>query len=232
MLWYDIVCYDILNYIYRYIFRYILCVRAQTRCSDPNVRVRCHTRMDYIWLDTIRCGIGTPWGADLWFGGLTKNPATMNASTHLTGLRHIPPGKMASHSHVVVYHGPLLSHLLGVAPSTFTTVYPFEVNQTQTFLSEIILLATATRKQGHRLFSVYFNLRPRNLPWHRISTCDRLVHMLKEVQAASDKQKKKVCSCLPQERWIPPTIQRLVLQCFWWWCQGMHLQATQLQTSW
>ena len=140
--------------------------------------------------------------------------------------------KMASHSHVVVYHGPLLSHLLGVALSTFTTVYPFEVNQTQTFLSEIILLATATRKQGHRLFSVYFNLRPRNLPWHRISTCDRQVHMLKEVQAASDKQKKKVCSCLPQERWIPPTIQRLVLQCFWWWCQGMHLQATQLQTSW
>ena len=26
-------------------------------------------------------------------------------------------------SHVLVYHGPLLIHLLGVAPSTFTTVY-------------------------------------------------------------------------------------------------------------
>ena len=26
-------------------------------------------------------------------------------------------------SHVLVYHGPLLSHLLGVAPSTFTMVY-------------------------------------------------------------------------------------------------------------
>ena len=26
-------------------------------------------------------------------------------------------------SHVFVYHGPLLSHLLGVAPSTFTPVY-------------------------------------------------------------------------------------------------------------
>ena len=26
-------------------------------------------------------------------------------------------------SHVLVYHSPLLSHLLGVAPSTFTTVY-------------------------------------------------------------------------------------------------------------
>ena len=25
--------------------------------------------------------------------------------------------------HVLVYHGPLLSHLLGVAPSTFTTLY-------------------------------------------------------------------------------------------------------------
>ena len=30
---------------------------------------------------------------------------------------------MASHSYVLVYHDPLLSHLLGVAPSTFTTVY-------------------------------------------------------------------------------------------------------------
>ena len=78
-----------------YVELYILCVRAQTRCSDPNVRVRCHTRMDYIWLDTIRCGIGTPWGADLWFGGFTKYPATINGSTNLTGLRHIPPGKMA-----------------------------------------------------------------------------------------------------------------------------------------
>ena len=26
-------------------------------------------------------------------------------------------------SHVLVYHGPLLSHLLGVAPSTFSTMY-------------------------------------------------------------------------------------------------------------
>ncbi len=30
-------------------------------------------------------------------------------------------GSMASHSHVLVYHGPILSHLLGVAPSAFTT---------------------------------------------------------------------------------------------------------------
>ena len=28
-------------------------------------------------------------------------------------------------SHVLVYHGPLLSHLLGVAPSTFTMVYVY-----------------------------------------------------------------------------------------------------------
>ena len=28
-------------------------------------------------------------------------------------------------SHVLVYHGPLLSDLLGVAPSTFTMVYRF-----------------------------------------------------------------------------------------------------------
>ena len=30
---------------------------------------------------------------------------------------------MASHSHVLVYHGPLLINLLGVEPSTFTMVY-------------------------------------------------------------------------------------------------------------
>ena len=38
----------------------------------------------------------------------------------------IPPGKdRRRNSHVLVYHGPLLIHLLGVAPSAFTTGYLF-----------------------------------------------------------------------------------------------------------
>ena len=46
---------------------------------------------------------------------------------------------MASHSHVLVYHGPLLSHLLGVAPSTFSTVRKTKMSPKNQWLEDVYI---------------------------------------------------------------------------------------------
>ena len=59
--------------------------------------------------------------------GLQSNNHLLKAGTsmknHLSYLYHLE--SRWRNSHVLVYHGPLLIHLLGVAPSTFTRVYIF-----------------------------------------------------------------------------------------------------------
>ena len=50
-----------------------------------------------------------------------KNPCTKYKSTHLSMKEYLE--SRWRNSHVLVYHGPLLIHLLGVVPSTFQMVY-------------------------------------------------------------------------------------------------------------
>ena len=82
-------------------------------------------------------------------------------------------------SHVLVYHGPLLSHLLGVAPSTFTTVYIFW-----------------KRIQDKKKHSETLSGNPRNIHW-----CRRSWYQATLVRLAS----WRICSdCLHPRITTPP----------------------------
>ena len=57
------------------------------------------------------------------FHGTKEMVRSVENKSQVGNLPTIPSGKDRwRNSHVLVYHGPLLIHLLGVEPSTFTTV--------------------------------------------------------------------------------------------------------------
>ena len=99
------------QYIYIYIYNHI--------AIYPYIRFK----SDQLLLNDV------PWfvieGNECWNRG-TKQLDKSNRMAYELGAKVLPtciPPRKQMAPHVLVYHGPLLIHLLGVAPSTFTSCY-------------------------------------------------------------------------------------------------------------